>query len=377
MKTGSDRKAEVIHGSRGDAEIRFSGSFSLNAAPIPDAELLTPLDTGIQSVRLVDQGITEWDSSLPVTVLRIKQHCQVRTIQIDLSGLPEGLQRLIHLAETVPARTDTRNQTRKPSVLTQIGLTSIKNWRAFVYFLSFLGETTTGILRFCIGRGRCRPADLWLHIQQCGPQALGIVTLISVLVGAILAFVGAIQLAMFGAEIYVANLVGLGMVIEMGALMTGIILAGRTGASFAAQLGTMQVNEEIDALITLGIPPIDYLIVPRVVALAIMTPLLVIYADILGILGGAMVGIFGLDIPAKLFFNQTISMMSIWFCAQGLIKGSTFGIIVALAGCLRGIQCGRSASSVGEATTAAVVSGIVGIVIADAIWTFIFMMGGG
>lgn len=242
--------------------------------------------------------------------------------------------------------------------------------------VQFLGEATISLGRFLTGRARFRQSDLWLNIQQCGPQALGIVTIISVLVGAILAFVGAVQLGMFGAEIYVSNLVGLAMVMEMGALMTGIILAGRTGAAFAAQLGTMQVNEEIDALKTLGIPPIDYLVLPRMIALAIMTPLLVIYADALGIIGGALVGVGLLDIPPQLFFTKTFELMTPWLCVQGLIKGSTYGILIALAGCLRGMQCGRSASGVGQATTSAVVTSIVLIVLADAIWTCIFMFTG-
>jgi phospholipid/cholesterol/gamma-HCH transport system permease protein len=240
--------------------------------------------------------------------------------------------------------------------------------------LEFLGEVTASLARWVTGRAQYRRVDLWLAIQHCGPEALPIVTVISVLVGAILAFVGALQLRMFGAEVYVANLVGIGMVVEMGALMTGIILSGRTGAAFAAQLGTMQVNEEIDALRTMGIPPMDYLVLPRVLALAVMTPLLVLYADALGILGGAVVGILVLDIPPVLFFNQTFDLMKSWYVTQGLIKGSTFGVLIALAGCLRGMQCGRSASAVGDAATSAVVTSILSTVFADAIWTYVFVM---
>jgi phospholipid/cholesterol/gamma-HCH transport system permease protein len=156
--------------------------------------------------------------------------------------------------------------------------------------------------------------------------------------------------------------------------MTGIILAGRTGASFAAQLGTMQVNEEIDALKTMGIPPMDYLVMPRIVALTLMTPLLVVYADFMGILGGAVIGVFGLGMSPAVYFHQTTEMMSLWFCVQGLIKGCTFGTLVAICGCMRGMSCGRSASAVGEAATSAVVTSIVAIVLADAVWTFIFMV---
>jgi len=186
--------------------------------------------------------------------------------------------------------------------------------------------------------------------------------------------VGATELRMFGAEIYVANLVGTGMTLEMGALMTGIILAGRTGAAFAAQLGSMQVNEEIDALQTFGVSISDYLVLPRLAALVLMTPLLVVYADIMGIGGGMLVGTCMLGVSPRVFLHQALSQVTLWICAQGLIKGTSFGIVVALAGCLRGMRCGRSASAVGEAATDAVVTAIVWIVVTDAVWTFIFMV---
>ncbi len=367
---------KALPADNGGLNIQLSGSFTLESKPLSAESVLSSLTEKISCVRLLDAGIGDWDSTLLTLLSRIKTTCDKRGIEFDLSDLPSGVRRLMELAAAVPEREGTRRTRKRDPLLARIGCTAIQRWDAFTNVLGFLGEATVSLGRFFTHRARYRSSDLWLTIQECGPHALGIVTIISVLVGAILAFVGAIQLSMFGAEIYVANLVGLGMVIEMGALMTGIILAGRTGAAFAAQLGTMQVNEEIDALVTMGIPPMDYLVLPRIIALAIMTPLLVLYADILGILGGSIVGIFVLDIPAKLFFNQTFEMLSLWFCAQGLIKGATFGIIVALSGCLHGIQCGRSASAVGDAATTAVVSSIVGIVLADAVWTFIFMTGG-
>ena len=357
--------------------VLLSGACTLKNPVLQEEAIFKAIKNPIDCIRFMDAGIEEWDSTLLTFLIRIRKKYSKSHIEMDLSGLPAGVQRLMDMASVVPERTDIHPPKKRDPFLTHIGLQVLDKWASFLIFLRFLGEAVISLLRFGARRARYRPSDLWLQIQECGPKALGIITLISVLVGAILAFVGAIQLKMFGAEIYVANLVGLGMVIEMGALMTGIILAGRTGAAFAAQLGTMQVNEEIDALVTLGIPPIDYLVLPRIIALAIMTPLLVIYADLLGILGGAAVGIFILEIPATLFFNQTFEMLTLWFCAQGLIKGITFGIIVALSGCLRGMQCGRSASAVGDAATSAVVSSIVAIVLADAAWTFIFMMGGG
>jgi phospholipid/cholesterol/gamma-HCH transport system permease protein len=222
-------------------------------------------------------------------------------------------------------------------------------------------------MKFLRGKASFRRIDLLLLIEECGAQSLPIITLISVLVGLILAFVGAVQLKLFGAQIYVANLVAIAMAREMGALMTGIIMAGRTGAAFAAQLGTMQVNEEIDALTTLGISPMEFLVLPRLLALVLMVPLLCLYADFLGILGGAIVGVGMLDITPVQYFTQTQAALDLTNISLGILKGCIFAIIVAISGCMRGLQSGRSASAVGEAATSAVVTAIVGIIVTDGI----------
>jgi len=236
--------------------------------------------------------------------------------------------------------------------------------------VDFLGEASVAFGRLLTGRASFRRSDLMLLLQECGAQALPIVSLISVLVGLILAFVGAIELKMFGAQIFVADVVGIGMVRIMGAIMTGVIMAGRTGAAFAAQIGTMQVNEEIDALQTLGISPVEFLVLPRMVALIVMMPLLCLYADLMGILGGIVVGTGMLDLSLTQYLNRTreaVTMTQLWI---GLFHGTVFGVLVAMAGCLRGMQCGRSAADVGEATTSAVVTSIVAIVVATAVITF-------
>jgi phospholipid/cholesterol/gamma-HCH transport system permease protein len=207
----------------------------------------------------------------------------------------------------------------------------------------------------------------WLTMQECGAQALPIVGMISFLTGLIFAFVGAIQLRQFGAGIYVANLVAVAMAREMGAIMTGIIMAGRTGAAFAAQIGSMKVSEEIDALRTLAISPMDFLVSPRLLALCFMMPLLVLYSDLVGILGGAFVGLIFLGITWTQYWNQTVGSMGLPDIATGLVKGAIFGVIVAMAGCQRGMKCGNDAAAVGNAATSAVVLGITWIVASDAI----------
>ena len=219
---------------------------------------------------------------------------------------------------------------------------------------------------------RFQRSELLLTLQQVGAQALPIVSLISFLVGIILAYVGALQLRQFGAQVYVADLVGIAMTREMGAMMAAIIMAGRTGAAFAAQLGTMQVNEEIDALQTLGIPAMEFLVLPRMLALALMMPLLGVYADLLGILGGAVVGLGTLDLGAAEYYYRTINAIGLDDFVAGVMKASVFGVLVAIAGCLRGMQCGRSSAAVGAAATSAVVTGIVLIIVSDAMLTVVF-----
>jgi phospholipid/cholesterol/gamma-HCH transport system permease protein len=185
----------------------------------------------------------------------------------------------------------------------------------------------------------------------------------------ILAFVGAVQLALFGAQIYIADLVGLGMTREMGGLMAAIIMSGRTGASYAAQLGTMQVNSEIDALKTMGFEPMEFLVLPRILALILIMPLLCLYADLMGIVGGALVTVSFFDVSLVEYLNRTANAVHLTDFTIGIVKCAVFGVLIALSGCMRGMQCGRSASSVGDAATSAVVTGIIFIVIADSLMT--------
>src|SRR5919201_834450 len=292
-------------------------------------------------------------------------HCMDATTPVTH---PHGVQRLLALATAVPEH-EARREATRASLLVWLGQSLLDLTEASRALLTFLGQVALAFGQFIRGRARLRVVDLWLIVQASGAQALPIVSLISFLVGLILAFVGANQLRQFGAQIYVANLVGLSMAREMGAMMTGIIMAGRTGAAFAAQLGTMVVNQETDALVTMGLNPIEFLVVPRMLALMLMVPLLCIYADLVGILGGAAVGVGMLHLGAAQYYQQTLSAVHLLDFVVGLIKGTVFGVLIALAGCLRGMQCGRSASAVGAAATSAVVTGIVWIIVSDAVLT--------
>src|SRR5580704_11020146 len=314
----------------------------------------------------------QWDSSLVAFVAEVLELCHTRDLAVDPEGLPGGLRRLVELAETVPEAKDAYSTPARAPLVERVGAATIAYTYSIRGFVAFLGAVTIALGRFFAGRARYRRVDLMAAIQDCGANAFGIVTLISFLVGTILAFMGAVQLEQFGAAIYVADLVGIGMVRDMGAMMTAIIMAGRTGASFAAQLGTMKVTQEIDALNTMGVSPIEFLVLPRVVALLLMMPLLCIYSDFVGILGGAAVGAGMLGITMNSFLQETIHALTLGGVIGGVVKATVYGVIVAVAGCLRGIQCGNSSSAVGEAATAAVVTGIVYIVVACGIFAVIF-----
>jgi phospholipid/cholesterol/gamma-HCH transport system permease protein len=323
----------------------------------------------IHRVGFHTENLTYWDSSLLTFLIKISEYCTTHNLVFEKDGLPQGVQRLIALATAVPERKGARKTSTRVSFFSRAGESALGFWQSTQESLAFIGEAFIAFLRFLTGRASFRASDLGLFIQQCGADALPIVSLISFLVGLILAFVGAVQLAMFGAQIYVADLVGIAMLRVMGSIMAGIVMAGRTGAAFAAQLGTMQVNEEIDALKTMGVSPMEFLVLPRMLALVVMMPLLCIYADLMGILGGLVVGVAMLDISFTQYLVQTKGALNLNHFFIGIFQAAVFGVLVALAGCLRGIQCGRSASAVGDATTSAVVTSIVAIIIATAIVT--------
>jgi phospholipid/cholesterol/gamma-HCH transport system permease protein len=325
----------------------------------------------IRRVAFDSDRLSGWDSALIVFIGQMEALAQRAGAQFDVAGLPEGAQRVFRLARAVPPRAAAAGGARL-GLLGRIGMAAIDLVAAVVDVFAFVGDVAIALLRFATGRARFRRADFVTNFADCGPGALPIVSLISFLTGMILAFVGAIQLTAFGAQIFVANLVAIAMAVEMGGLMTGIIMAGRAGASFAAQIGTMQVNEEIDALRTTGLPPSEFLVLPRILALFVMTPLLALYANFLGIMGGALVGVTLLDLSWEGYIAQTRSALTVSLFAKGLIKAAVFGVLVAMAGCLRGMQCGRSAEEVGRVTTSAVVTSLVLIVVADAIITVIY-----
>jgi len=370
---GKPPKMSITRPGKGTLCLHLSGDWRIGQ-PIPalgEMEQQLESEPGVQKIVFDTSEVTEWDSSLLTFLMDVHKFFSKNGIAADTDGLPQGVDKLIDLATAVPERKGARKTTTRDSFLVRIGASAIALWQAASELLVFIGGAVVAFLRFIAGKASFRPRDLMLLIQECGVDALPIVTLISFLVGLILAFVGAVQLEMFGAQIFVANLVGIAMVRVLGAVMAGIVMAGRTGAAFAAQLGTMQVNEEIDALKTMGISPMEFLVLPRMLALVLMMPLLCVFADLMGILGGLIVGVGLLDIGLIQYLNQTKAALNLNHFFIGIFQAGVFGVLVALAGCLKGIECGRSASAVGDATTSAVVTSIVAITVATAIVTLV------
>jgi phospholipid/cholesterol/gamma-HCH transport system permease protein len=275
--------------------LRLTGDWTA-AARSPSVSSLPASFPSGGEVRLDLQAVTKWDSSLLAWLFAFVTHCQTRKVTCDLTSLPAGIRQTLELALAVPERTDARPPGPPAGWVTRIGLSVSRGWVATRNIAEFIGETVLAAGRLVRGRAQFRRKDLILFMQEAGAEALPINLLISFLVGLILAFVGAVQLQQFGASVYVANLVAIAMTREMGCLMSGIIMCGRTGAAYAAQLGTMKVNQEIDAYRTFRFNPVEFLVLPRMLALFLMMPLLTVFANLAGIIGGLLIGVGMLDL---------------------------------------------------------------------------------
>ena len=355
-------------------EINFFGNWTTGSPAYGVEELLLRLADypKIKKLTFSTKKLDDWDSFFMTQLILIIDFAKNKKITVDIQSLPKGIQGLLELAYSVKERDGARKQKKKISLIELIGRSLLNAKVELKNLVTFLGDLIQSAFSLIKGTGRFRFVDLMTYIQDCGPASLPIVSLISFLVGLILAFVGALQLSLFGAQMYLADLVGLGMTREMGALMVGIIMAGRTGAAYAAQIGTMNVNSEIDALKTMGFNPMEFLVMPRMLALILVMPLLCLYADFMGMLGGAAVAIGLFDISSTEYWARTELAVHLKDVLVGLFKASIFGILIAYSGCIRGMQCGRSASAVGDAATSAVVTGIIFIVISDSLITIIF-----
>ena len=308
------------------------------------------------------KSLGAYDSTLPAFLCAcfrgIMASSSDKATTPTLEGLPDNLRGLLQLALAVPEEIETENKVDHGSRLEKLGQSTLKTWSNLLALLDFTGQTVESLARFFRGKARFRSSDFWITLQECGVEALPIVSLISFLIGLILAFVGNVQLTNFGANLFVADLVGIAMVREMGVVM-------------AAHIGSMKANEEIDALRTFGFNPFDFLVLPRLLALVLMMPILTVYANIVGILGGMLVGSF-VSIPPVLYWTETLASLDMRTSSLGVFKSVFFGAAIAISGCMQGLQAGKSSAAVGQATTRAVVASITAVVVIDSAFAAIF-----
>lgn len=370
---GVGSASATLRSSDGQAVASLAGDWRLDDTTPRFEPLLTsarasdgsPAPT-VRSIAFDATALGSWDSSLLIFLRQSQSYAEAHACTVDTSGLPEEIARLLALASAVAERS-VAPPAPLPSGVARLGLAGIAAWDAALAVLTFLGDVVQAVLRLLTRRTRMPWRAFWVVVQSNGSGALPIVTLIALLVGVIIAFLGAVVLQRFGAGYYVSYLVGYGILREMGALMTGIIIAGRTGAGFAAELGSMKITEELDAYATLGISPVDHLVLPRMLGLFVMMPLLVLYADLVGILGGLAVSVALIDLTPTQFFTGMLSAVELSDALLGLIKATLYGAIVGLAGCFHGLRTGTDASAVGRSATSAVVLGITLIILANAV----------
>jgi len=279
--------------------VELHGSWTTFRGPAPSWERIlsdSSSNSPVNKVSVDVKQVDDWDTSLLAWLMELAEVCDRRSIEFGQESLPKGIRETLKIALAVPERTEATRDRGRVGFLDRIGNASLAFWESVASVTEFVGECVLALKNLLRGKAQFGRSDFMVHVQEAGAEALGISLMISFLVGLILAFVGAVQLQQFGASIYVANLVGIAMVREMGCIMTGIIMCGRTGAAYAAQLGTMKVNQEIDAYRTFLFSPIEFLVLPRMLALFLMMPLLTLFANVAGIVGGGLLGMFLLDI---------------------------------------------------------------------------------
>ena len=368
--------AQVVFRKREDGngvDVELGGDWMLHGERPGLEEIGKELD-GLEKggkLRISFHQLGDWDTGLMVFLQECYTVAKAKELEVVEKNVPQGVEKLLQLTRAVPEK-DTGKEEDSRGLVEKLAHDAHEIFDGTCVFLSFTGEVVLGMGKLLRGKKIFRMVEFVQVLHQCSVGALPIVSLISLLTGLTMAFVGAVQLVQFGAGIYVADLVSLAMVREMGALMTAIVMTGRTGASFAAHLGNMRVSEEIDAFQTMGIKPVDFLVVPRLIALIMLMPLLSMYANVIGILGGYLVGVLMLDMSPTQYVQQTLNAMSMTDVMTGLVKSFFFGMVVAASGCFYGIKCGQSSEEVGKAVTRSVVSGITFIIVVDAMFAVIF-----
>ncbi len=361
-------------GVQQNAVLLLSGDWTIRSLHhVPKVD--TPVKEGVKSRIVLRSEMTAFDGSAALVLARWIRQWRAAGLTVDLSEFPSretGLLTLLdeRLVDSAPS------PIHKPSLLARLGEVAVDQWHEAKSFLSFLGELVWRGFPLLLAFWRIRWRAVLAEIEAAGVRALGIVGLLSFMIGMVMAYQGGATLENYGANVLIVNLVGIITLREMGPLLAAIIVAGRTGSSYTAQLGTMRITEEIDALRAIGVPPFEILIFPKVLALALTLPLLSVFADLMGLLGGAVVANYGYGVSFSVFFQripEVVSLTTLWL---GLIKAPVFAIVIALIGCMQGLRVRGSAAEVGRATTVSVVQAIFMVIVIDAAFSVLYNLMG-
>jgi len=326
---------------------------------------------GVELIVLDGAGITFCDGAGTALLVQVRQAAGRLKVAVEFRGLSAEVSKMLALYPADRLENAVVHSPQKLNFVAEFGKAFIEAMQGIRDHIVFLGELTAGLVRVAFHPAGLRQKDFLMATENSGARALPIIALLGFLVGLIMAFQGAVLMAQFGAEVYIADFVGKSVLRELGPLITAIIVAGRTGSAFAAEIGTMKVNEEIDALSTMGLDPVRFLVIPRVIAATLMTPLLAVMTNLFGMIGGAVV-MKGLGFPLVTYVNRVIAAVTLGDLLGGLVKALVFGFLIASAGCLYGLRTGEGASAVGQSSTRAVVSSITMIVIADGVFAVLF-----
>jgi phospholipid/cholesterol/gamma-HCH transport system permease protein len=367
-------RVEVGAGTFDELTLDLSGSIHMDNAELVRTELLRIAENEpLKNLQIDLSRVDYFDSSGAAVLLELREICGERDNSVRIVNVPEHFRSLVRQADSNSSPGLGILTPRKtPDFFEQIGMASTQLFLTGQEIVTFIGASVVALWQDLSRPTRVKWDSLATLIERCASDAIPIVTALSFMMGCVLAFQAAIQLRKFGANIFVADLVSVSICIEMGPLLTAMIVAGRSGAGFAAHIGTMQVTEEVDALRIMAIDPMRYLVSPRIIAVALALPGLTLIADMVGILGGCVVAVFSLDLTPMTYLNQVTKILEVSDVAKGLTKSLAFGVEIASIGCFRGFQVRGGAESVGAATTSAVVTSIFVIVATDAIFSMLF-----
>lgn len=357
----------TIHTEPDTLSIALRGVLNLHTTPDILNQLTLVEQPVPKDIRADLSEVTRMDDCGALVIMRLQRMASEQNSSLELQGTPEHVRDLLEFLHLDEPSAPSPIKRAKPNFMTRFGMKTMNVVDQAASHVNFVGEVTVTVLSLLRHPGRLRLGDTITYMQQVGVDALPIVGLISFLLGLIMAFMSAVQLQQFGANIYVASLVALSMVRELGPIMTAIIVAGRSGSAFAAEIGTMKVSDEVDALITMGFKPALFLVAPKLIASVLVVPLLAMFSNLFAIAGGLLIGVTTLDLTVNGYMIQTMNTLSIFDINWGLFKSAIFAVLIATVGCFKGYQVRGGAASVGQATTSAVVTGIFLVVLVDSV----------